>query len=656
MGRKHEIPDSIQEPQGVYVVGNDYILQRSPSFDPSQRITLSWHNINVTVKPKKKTLLSYFKRGNDVPETKQLLYNVSGEVRPGQLLAIMGASGAGKTTLLNVLTGRNLRLLNVDGEVLVNGENVGQGITRLSAYVQQDDLFIGTLTVREHLVFQALLRMDRNLTYQEKMERVAEVILEVEGGRSSLCLGVRPEQMYNPGSNDLLSCRGIENFTVYRISGGESKRLAFASEILTKPGLMFCDEPTSGLDSFMSQSIISVLREVAEGGRTIICTIHQPSSEVFELFDHLLLMAEGRVAFRGRSTKALDFFKRAGLQCPINYNPADFYVHNLAIVPGKENESREKVMAIVEQFSREATTIECTISTGYSNIPPQVKATAKYKASWCTQFRTVFWRSWISLMRDPMVFKVRLAQSIVIALLLGLVFFNQKLTDKGIMNINGAIFLVLMNISFSNMFSVVNAFTLEQPIYLREHWNGLYRCDIYFLCKTLAEAPVLVFMTTLLVCIVYWLIGLNHDVGAFFIFLAIMVLVANTAASFGYMVSCMSSNLNVALSLATPLIMPLVLFGGFYLNSASVPVYFIWLKYISMFFYANEALLINQWKDVTNITCTTPICAHTGKQVLSTLDFDENHFLRDILLIIALLLFFRILAFIALLIKSSRKT
>lgn len=83
-----------------------------------------------------------------------VVFSVSGQVRPGQLLAIMGASGAGKTTLLNVLTNRNLRRLVVEGEVLVNGENVGSSMTRISAYVQQDDLFIGTLTVREHLVFQ----------------------------------------------------------------------------------------------------------------------------------------------------------------------------------------------------------------------------------------------------------------------------------------------------------------------------------------------------------------------------------------------------------------------------------------------------------------------------------------------------------------------
>lgn len=614
----------------------DYIYQRSPSFDPQNRITLSWHNINVYVKPKGRRICSC-RNPNDVNDKKQLLHNVNGEVKPGQLMAIMGASGAGKTTLLNVLTSRNLRLLDVDGEVLVNGQNVGESITKLSAYVQQDDLFIGTLSVREHLVFQALLRMDKHLSYDERMTRVDEVILEL----------------------GLTKCADTKIGVAGRvkgISGGEAKRLAFAAEVLTKPALMFCDEPTSGLDSFMSQSIVSVLKAMAQGGRTIVCTIHQPSSEVFELFDHLFLMAEGRVAFRGKSSKALDFFKRAGFECPINYNPADFYIQNLAIIPGRENESREKVAAIVSQFEKEARTIEATMSTGYSIPAPQMKETSRYKASWWAQFKAVLWRSWISLIRDPMLIKVRFLQSLVIGLILGLVFYKQELNEKGIMNINGALFLILMNSCFGNMFSVINAFTIEQPIFLREHWNGMYRTDIYFLCKTIAEAPVLIFMTTVLICIVYWMAGFNKDFTAFLICLAIMILVSNTAASFGYMISCISGSLNVALSLGTPLIMPLVLFGGFYLNAASVPVYFVWLKYVSMFYYGNEAVLINQWSSVKNITCSTPMCAPNGKAVLASLNFDEDNFLRDILLIVALMIFFRILAFIALLIRSSRKT
>ncbi|GFS54140.1 protein white [Nephila pilipes] len=545
----------------VFFKDKDSIFQRSPSFDPQNRITLSWHNINVFVKPKGRRICSC-RNQYDVNEKKQLLHNVNGEVKPGQLMAIMGASGAGKTTLLNVLTNRNLRLLDVDGEVLVNGQNVGESIMKLSAYVQQDDLFIGTLSVREHLVFQALLRMDKHLTYDERMQRVDEVILEL----------------------GLTKCADTKIGVAGRvkgISGGEAKRLAFASEVLTKPALMFCDEPTSGLDSFMSQSIVSVLKSMAQGGRTIVCTIHQPSSEVFELFDHLFLMAEGRVAYRGRSSKALDFFKRAGFECPINYNPADFYIQNLAIIPGRENESREKVAAIVSQFEKEARVIEATMSTGYSVPPLPMKETSRYKASWCAQFRAVIWRSWISLIRDPMLIKVRFLQSL---------------------------------------------------------------------------APVLVFMTAVLICIVYWMAGFNKDFTAFLICLAIMILVSNTAASFGYMISCISGSLNVALSLGTPLIMPLVLFGGFYLNAASVPVYFVWLKYISMFYYGNEAVLINQWSNVKNITCYTPMCAPDGKAVLASLNFSEDNFLRDILLIVVLMIFFRILAFLALLIRSSRKT
>ncbi|XP_015906784.1 protein white isoform X2 [Parasteatoda tepidariorum] len=625
--------NSYGENQEIYHTGID--IKRSASFDPSNKIFLTWHNVSVFVKPKQSLLK--FRRQSDANESKQLLFDVCGEAKPGQLLAIMGSSGAGKTTLLNVLTNRNLRRLKVNGEILVNGQNVGESIVRLSAYVRQDDLFIGTLTVREHLVFQALLRMDKQKSYAARMQRVDEVIVE---------LGLKK------CTNTLIGIAG----RLKGISGGEAKRLAFASEIITNPSLMFCDEPTSGLDSFMSQSVISVLRDMAHSGRTIVCVIHQPSSEVFELFDHLLLMAEGRVAYRGRASRALEFFERAGLRCPVNYNPADFYIHNLAIVPGNEEECRAKVAAICDQFDREQTTIEITTSEGYSFVDSQIKPQSRYKAGWFSQFRAVLWRSWISLIREPMLTKVRFLQSIVIALILGLVYLNQSYDEKGVMNINGALFLLLMNLTFQNMFSVVNAFTLEQPIFLREHWNGMYRTDIYFLSKTLAEAPILLIVTALFVVITYWMIGLNSDPVAFAICLVIFTLIANTAASFGYMVSCLSNSLNVALSIGTPLLMPLILFGGFYLNAASVPVYFIWLKYISWFYYGNEALIINQWSSVQNITCSTPQCPPNGKAILKSLDFYEENLVRDLGVIIALMVALRILAFLALLVKSMKKT
>ncbi|KAG8177288.1 hypothetical protein JTE90_029424 [Oedothorax gibbosus] len=635
--------DSPSSIQGSYYTNDIFTVEtqngaetkRTPSFDAANRVCLSWSQLSVYVKPKGKRFFGLGKR-NDVEEQKQLLHSVSGSAKPGHLLAIMGASGAGKTTLLNVLTNRNLRRLNVEGEVLVNGQNVGKSISRMSAYVQQDDLFIGTLKVREHLIFQALLRMDENISYEDRMQRVDEVILELG---LSKC------------ADTMIGVAG----SIKGISGGEAKRLAFAAEVLTNPALMFCDEPTSGLDSFMAQSVVSVLRSLAEGGRTIVCTIHQPSSETFEMFHHLLLLAEGRVAFRGEASDALAFFERAGLRCPVNYNPADFYIHNLAIIPGKEKESKDKVSAICDQFAREhASDRHIISSTSFSDT--EIKPSARYKASWFAQFKAVLWRSWISMIREPMTTKVRFMQSIVLALLLGFVYFRQKVDEKGVMNINGALFIVLMNTTFSNMMAVINAFMIETPIFLREHWNGMYRTDVFFLCKTLAEAPILAGATIVFISINYWMVGLNPDFKAFLICMAILVLMANVSASFGYMVSCMSSSLNVALSISIPLLMPLVLFGGFYLNAGSVPVYFIWLKYISWIYYGNEALSINQWRDVKNITCSTNRCPRDGKEVLSSLNFEEENMYRDIGLAFVLLVFFRILAFLALLRKSSKKT
>ena len=204
----------------------------------------------------------------------------------------MGASGAGKSTLLNALTFRNLTGLKVNGNRYANGVAVSpNSLTSVSAYVQQDDLFIGTLTVKEHLIFQARVRMDKEIPYQQRMERIDEVVQEL--GMTD-CL------------NTIIGIAG----RIKGLSGGEKKRLSLASEVLTNPPLMFCDEPTSGLDFYMAQNMVKVLRNMAKGGKTIVATIHQPSSQVFALFDRILMMAQGKVAFLGDATQAKSFFER----------------------------------------------------------------------------------------------------------------------------------------------------------------------------------------------------------------------------------------------------------------------------------------------------------------------------------------------------------
>lgn len=159
------------------------------------------------------------------------------------------------------------------------------------AYVQQDDLFIASLTTREHLIFQAMLRMGRNVSYAQKIARVNDVIVELSLRKcSNVVIG-------SPGR-------------IKGLSGGERKRLAFASEALTDPNLFLCDEPTSGLDSFMAHSVLLVLKRLANKGKTIIITIHQPSSELYGMFDKILLIAEGRSAFLGSPIEATQFFEQ----------------------------------------------------------------------------------------------------------------------------------------------------------------------------------------------------------------------------------------------------------------------------------------------------------------------------------------------------------
>ncbi len=305
-------------------------------------ITLSWHNINVYAEvnavPEKngsgggggggERSWWPFCRSNTTQRC--ILNNVSGVAEPGTLTAIMGASSAGKTTLLNVLTSRNLHGVTYDGKILVNGQDVGYGIRAIAAYAQQRDAFIGTLRVREHLWFHARLRMDRNIPDADRKIRVDEVLDETGLRKcADTFIGI-------PGKT-----KGI--------SGGEMKRLSFASEVLTNPPILFCDEPTSGLDSFMAENVISTLKGLAAKGKTVLVTIHQPSSEVYQLFDNLLLMSQGKVAYMGDAKSALAFFKTAGYPCPDNFSPPDHFVHQLAITPGKEEECQERIEYLIDR-------------------------------------------------------------------------------------------------------------------------------------------------------------------------------------------------------------------------------------------------------------------------------------------------------------------
>lgn len=168
-------------------------------------------------------------------------------------------------------------------------------------------------------------------------------------------------------------------------------------------------------------------------------------------------------------------------------------------------------------------------------------------------------------------------------------------------------------------------FSAELPIFIRESRARLYSVDTYFLGKTFAEFPLFIAVPIIFTTIAYPMIGLMSGWYYFFVACGIVCLVANVATSFGYLISCASSSISMALSIGPPVIIPFLIFGGFFLNSASVPYYFEWLSYLSWFRYGNEALLINQWSDVTEIMCTrsNTTCPTSGQIILETLNFSQ---------------------------------
>lgn len=588
---------------------------------------------------------------------KRILDNVFGVARPGEVTAIIGPSGAGKTTLLNVLTKRNLSNLKTTGSVKVNGIRAERSYMRqVCAYVQQDDCFIGSLTVEEHLRFMAKLKMGNEYGKEEQERRVKSVMRD---------LGL-----------DKIATTIIGTRTRKGISGGEKKRLAFASEILTSPPILICDEPTSGLDAFLAYQVVCVLKKLAETrNMTIVLTIHQPSSQVFALFDSVYMMVNGGVAFCGSLQLAEQMWAELKLPIPMNFNPSDHYLSTMSIRdPREEQQKRAQIEKICMTFKYSENGKAIFKESSGRELDERDRAYSEdwrrryasnfhrplFGASFFQQVRALTWRASKTVIREPTLLKVQIFQSIIIAVLTGLIYTNNSpVEQKKIMNINGSLYQMVSNMAFMFQFSVVHHFCLEMNTFYRETSSRLYRVSAYFISKNLAELPSYIISAVIFTSILYWMSGLVPLVDSFLIYILVGILVQNIAISIGYLFSCIFGTVNLAVAIMPIFVVPMMAFGGFFINQDTLQWYFVPMKYLSYFGYGYEAVAISQWTHVDEIPGCSPsleYCAKNGTEVLSNLSFKPSNFWIDIIVMSFMIFAFRFLAFLALYIRVKRRT
>uniref|UniRef100_A0AAX7UVM5 ABC transporter domain-containing protein n=1 Tax=Astatotilapia calliptera TaxID=8154 RepID=A0AAX7UVM5_ASTCA len=518
--------------------------------------------------------------------------SLSGIMKPG-LNAIMGATGSGKSSFLDVLAARK-DPAGLSGEVLIDGAPQPPNFKCLSGYVVQDDVVMGTLTVRENFTFSAALRLPSSISHKEKKQKVDRLIKELGLGR--------------------VADSKVGTQLIRGISGGERKRTNIGMELIIDPPVLFLDEPTTGLDASTANSVLLLLKRMANNGRTIILSIHQPRYTIYRLFDSLTLLVNGHQVYHGPARSALEYFSDIGYICEPHNNPADFFLDVIngdstavALNSGKtedqelDSESMSKSRrGIGEKLVEEYRNCQHFKETkaelgGYQKkvVTTTPFRTITYTTGFFTQFRWVLKRTFRNLILNPQTSIAQVAVTILLALVVGALFFNVQNDSSGIQNRTGALFFVVVNQCFSSLLAA-ELFIAERKIFTHEYISGYYRVSVYFLCKILSDI-----ITICIMCRLCIFVTIYNPAGAFFFFMLTVALCAYTATSMAFAISADQTVVAIANIFMTISCVFMMIFAGLLVNIPSIASWLAWLKYLSIPRYGLSALQANEFTGLT---------------------------------------------------------
>ncbi|KAK9816709.1 hypothetical protein WJX72_004056 [[Myrmecia] bisecta] len=560
---------------------------------PFQPLAMTFHDVWYSVDLPKgaQAAPSDQREGKGKPQL-MLLKAISGAFQPGILTALVGVSGAGKTTLMDVLAGRKTGG-TITGDIRVGGHPKEQAsFARISGYVEQNDIHSPQVTVHQSLLFSARLRLQD--VDKPTVGRFVEEVMELVE--------------LTPLRNALVGLPGVSGLSVE-----QRKRLTIAVELVANPSIIFMDEPTTGLDARAAAIVMRTVRNTVNTGRTVVCTIHQPSIDIFEAFDDLLLMKRGgRVTYAGslgdRSCKLIEYFEaiqgvpkiREGL------NPATWMLE----VSTLNMESKLGVdFADIYQNSDLARRNHELIQRLSEERGEKLHFDSQYPTSFLTQTGLILKKNFQTYWRSPQYNTVRFSFTVLVGLLIGSIYWRRGLKRASyadVLNVTGALFVTTIFLGTSNASTVQPVVAVERSVMYRERAAGMYGAFPYAIAQGLVELPYVLIQTIMYTAITYFMIHFEYDAAKLFWYLLFEYLTLLYFTLYGIAAVAVTPNVQLAAVISSFFYSLWFLFAGFIIPRPRMPGWWVWYYFLDPVSFTVYGLIESQLGDVTSSSITQP--------------------------------------------------
>ncbi|KAJ1267717.1 hypothetical protein BS78_07G078800 [Paspalum vaginatum] len=551
--------------------------------------TISFQNVNYYV-----DIPVELKQQGSLSRKLQLLQNITGAFQPGVLSALMGVTGAGKTTLLDVLAGRKTGGV-IEGDIRIGGyPKIQQTFARISGYCEQTDVHSPQMTVGESIAYSAWLRLPAEIDTGTRNEFINQVLETTE---------------LDEIKDYLVGISGVNG-----LSMEQRKRLTIAVELVSNPSIIFMDEPTSGLDARAAAIIMRAVKNVTDTGRTVVCTIHQPSIEIFEAFDELMLLKRGgELIYAGPlgqySSTVIQYFQAIPRVPKIsdNYNPSTWMLE----VTSTSMES--KLGVNFTEIYRDSTMCKDMDALVKSlSVPPlgtrNLDFPTRFPRKFWEQFKACLWKQCLSYWRTPSYNLVRIMFITVSSIVFGSLFWKQgninNINDQqGLFTILGCMYCTTIFAGINNCQSVMPFIYIERTVVYREKFAGTYSPWAYSFAQVVMEIPYIFLQTMLFMIIAYPMIGYEWTWTKIFWFFYAMFCTLLYFVYLGMMMVSLTPNIQVAPIFASMFYTIQNLISGFVIPAPQIPKWWTWLYYISPMSWTLNVLFTSQfaYEDEKNI-------------------------------------------------------